>query len=80
MPKKNRHQVSLKHKIALFAVYFVLFFTLSAMVDYYAYDLISPWIFTLFSLFAAVWATIMHLKSKQKSKADELAHDLEEII
>ena len=77
---KKKRKISLKHKIALFTVYFVLFIALTAMIDYYAYDLINPWIFILLSFFGAVWATLAHVKSKEKSKVDELAHDLEEII
>ncbi|WP_041672713.1 hypothetical protein [Sulfurovum sp. NBC37-1] len=77
---KKKTKISLKHKIALFTVYFVLFIALTAMVDYYAYDLINPWIFIVLSFAGAVWATMAHVKSKEKSKADELAHDLEEII
>jgi Flp pilus assembly protein TadB len=72
--------MKLKHKIALFLVYFVLFGTLSAMIDYYAYDLINPWIFVILSFIGAVWATVVHAKSRVKTKADELAHDIEEII
>ena len=77
---KKRRKTSLKHKIALFTVYFVLFIALTAMIDYYAYDLINPWIFILLSFAGAVWATLVHVKSKEKSKADELARDLEEIL
>jgi len=78
--KKKKKTLHLKHKIALFLVYFILFGTLSAMVDYYAYDLINPWIFVILSAVGAVWATLVHAKSKEKTKADELAHDIEEII
>jgi len=72
--------MKLKHKIALFAVYFTLFIALTAMIDYYAYNTINPWIFVIISLLGAIWATVVHAKSHQKSKADELAHDLEEIL
>jgi len=72
--------MKLKRKISLFIVYFVLFITLTAMVDYYAYDEINPWIFIVLSLFGALWAVAAHAKSHQKSKADALAHDLEEIL
>ena len=72
--------MKLKHKIALFIVYFTLFGTLSSMVDYYAYDMINPWVFVILSLIGAIWATAVHANSRQKSKADELAKDIEEII
>ena len=78
--KKKKKTLNLKHKIALFLVYLLLFGTLSAMVDYYAYDLINPWIFVILSAIGAVWATLAHTKSREKTKADELAHDIEEII
>jgi len=77
---KKKHRSSFKHKAALFSVYFVLFLALTAMIDYYAYDMINPWIFVILSLIGAVWATAVHLKSREKSKVDELAHDLEEIV
>jgi len=72
--------MKLKHKIALFTVYFILFVALTAMIDYYAYDMISPWIFIIISTLGALWATVAHAKSHQKTKADELAHDIEEIL
>ena len=77
---KKKRKISLKHKIALFTVYFVLFIALTAMIDYYAYDLINPWIFIVLSFVSAIWATLAHVKSKEKSKVDELAHDIEEIL
>ncbi len=70
----------LKHIIALFLVYLVLFTALSSMVDYYAYDLINPWIFVILSLVGAAWAAVVHANSRQKTKADELAADVEEIL
>jgi len=78
--KKKNRSIGMKHKMTLFLVYFVLFSTLSAMIDYYAYDLINLWIFIVLSFIGAVWAVLVHAKSKQKTKADELAHDIEEIL
>ena len=78
--KKKKKSLHLKHKIALFIVYFILFGVLSAMVDYYAYDFLNPWIFVLISFVGAVIATVLHVNSRQKTKADELAEDVEEII
>ena len=72
--------MKLKSKISLFIVYFVLFIALTAMIDYYAYDTISPWVFIIISAIGALWATLAHAKSHQKTKADELAHDIEEIL
>ncbi|HFU76916.1 MAG TPA: hypothetical protein ENK68_00230 [Epsilonproteobacteria bacterium] len=78
--QKKKNTLHLKHKIALFAIYLVLFATLSAMVDYYAYDLLNPWIVVIVSVVSAAWATLVHVQSREKTKADELAHELEEII
>ena len=81
--KSTRHKpkkISIKHVIALFAVYFVLFLALTAMIDYYAWDGINPWIFISVSLFGALWAAWAHARSRQKTKADELARDLEKIL
>ncbi len=77
---KQKHKLGKKHLVALFTVYFTLFLTLSAMVDYYAYDLINPWLFIVLSIAAAVWATAVHARSRQKSQADVLAQELEEIL
>lgn len=70
----------LKHKIALFVVYLTLFSALSAMVDYYAYDILNPWIFIFISFVLAIGATLIHARSHKKSKADELAKDVEKIL
>jgi hypothetical protein len=72
--------MKIKHKIALFLVYFILFGTLSALIDYYAYYFINPWILVGLSFVGAVWATVVHAKSKEKTKADELAEEIEEIL
>jgi len=72
--------MKLKRKLSLFVVYFVLFVALTAMIDYYAYDEINPWIFIVLSFIGAVWAVAAHAKSHQKTRADELAHDIEEIL
>lgn len=72
--------MKLKRKISLFIVYFILFIALTSMIDYYAYDTISPWVFIVISAIGALWATLAHAKSHQKTKADELAHDIEEIL
>ena len=77
MKTKKLH---LKHKIALFIVYFILFGVLAAMVDYYAYDVLNPWIFLILSFIGAVITTSIHIKRHQKTKADELAKDVEEVI
>ena len=78
--KTKKKPLHLKHIIALFSVYLVLFAALSSMVDYYAYDLINPWIFVILSVVGAAWATAVHANSRQKTKADELAADIEEIL
>jgi len=72
--------MKLKRKISLFIVYFVLFIILGAMIDYYAYYTISPWVFIVMSAIGALLATVAHAKSHQKTKADEWAHDIEEIL
>ena len=81
--KKKKHSkssMSFKRKISFFLVYMLLFSVLSAMVDYYAYDIINPWIFIVLSLIGALWATSVHVKSHTRSKVDELAKDVEKIL
>jgi len=72
--------MKLKHKIALFIVYLILFGALSSMVDYYAYGMINPWMFVVLSFIGAFWVTIVHVNSRRKRKVDELAEDIEEIL
>jgi len=72
--------MKLRHQIALFVVYFLLFLIISAMIDYYAYDIIDPWIFVVLSLFASLWATKIHSKSHHKSKIDDWSKEVEEIL
>jgi hypothetical protein len=72
--------MKLKHKVSLFLVYFTLFSALAAMIDYYAYDILNPWIFVSISFILAVIVTMTHIKHHTRSKADELAKDLEEIL
>lgn len=69
-----------KHKIALFIAYLVLFLAITAMIDYYAYDIISPLLFVSLSLIAAIISTYIHIKNKEKSQIDVIAKEIEEII
>ena len=74
-------KVSLKHQIGYFVIYMTLFATLGAFIDYYAYDIISPWIFIVLSFLGAIWATYAHVRyHKKNSKVDDLEKTLEEII
>jgi len=70
----------LRHQIALFLVYFILFLTITAMIDYYAYDIINPWIFIVLSLLGSGWAVKIHSKSHRKSKIDDWTKEVEEIL
>jgi len=72
--------MKLKHKVSLFLVYFILFTTIAAVIDYYAYDMLNPWMFISASFILAVIVTIAHVKYHIRSKADELAKELEEIL
>jgi len=80
MKHKKKKSLHLNHIIALFLVYLVLFAVILAIIDYYAYDIINPWIFITISVISAILATAIHIKSKKRSKADELASDIDEII
>ena len=77
---RKKKRFSWRHAVALFVVYGVLFGVLSAMVDYYSYDMINPWVFIVLSIVCAILATYYHLKSHQRTKADELARELEEVL
>ena len=69
-----------KHKVALFCVYLVLFLSIFGMIDYYAYDILNPAIFIGLSIISALMSTYYHVKHHQKTKADEIAQELEEIL
>jgi uncharacterized membrane protein len=68
------------HKIGLFIVYFALFLTIFAMIDYYAYDFITFSFLLILSFFIALVTTYVHAKNHEKSKVDELAQDIEDIL
>ena len=72
--------MKLKHKIALFIVYLTVFAVISALIEYYAYFELPVWLFILFTILASIVSTLIHIKSKSKTKADELAKEIEEII
>ncbi len=76
--------MKLKHKIALFIVYLIIFAVSIAMIDYYAYLTLNGYILTLISIVLALIATFLHIqyykKYKIKTKADELAKEIEEIL
>jgi predicted membrane channel-forming protein YqfA (hemolysin III family) len=80
MKKKKKHNIPLKHKIALFIVYLILFMAIISLINYYADGILKPSIFISLSLLLALISTFYHVKSKQKSKADELAREIEEIV
>jgi Flp pilus assembly protein TadB len=72
--------MKLKHKIALFIAYFVLFLVCFALIDYYAYWIISPKIIITVSLIASAISTYIHIKRRERSQIDELAKKIEEIL
>ena len=69
-----------KHTIALFIVYFIVFLTATALIDYYAYNAFSPKYLVPFSIVASIIATYFHKKSRKKTQADEIAKEIEEIL
>jgi len=82
MHKKTKKQYTMKtgYKITLFFVYLILFLAIFAMIDYYVYDILNPWIFVIASFVSALWATIIHIKKHKKTKADEITKEIEKIL
>ena len=78
--KKKTYTMKTSHKVALFFVYLILFLAIFGMIDYYAYDILNPWIFIVASFGAALWATAVHVRKHTKTKADEIAREIEEIL
>ncbi len=76
----KRRNLKTKHKIALFLVYFILFIAIFSMIDYYGNYIIPASAVFAISFFAALISAVIHAKSKTKTKADELAKEVEEII
>jgi membrane protein implicated in regulation of membrane protease activity len=69
-----------KHQIALFIVYFLIFFTSAAMINYYAYLTLDGRLLFAASVVLALAATYLHNRWHVKTKADELAEEIEEIL
>ena len=72
--------MKLKHKIALFIVYLLIFFTSAALINFYAYLTLDGRLLFAASVLLALIATYMHHRYRVKTKADELAQELEEIL
>ncbi|RUM71791.1 MAG: hypothetical protein DSZ10_06095 [Sulfurovum sp.] len=72
--------MKLKHKIALFVIYFLIFFVSAALINYYAYLTLDGRVLLAGSLVLALVATYLHNQYHIKTKADELAKELEEIL
>jgi len=68
------------YKLALFIIYFIIFLTSFSLINYYAYSSFNPKLLILFSLIFSIFATYFHLKQRQKTKADELAKEIERIL
>jgi len=72
--------MKLKHKIALFIVYLLIFFTSAALINYYAYLTLDGRMLFAGSVVLALIATYLHNHYHIKTKADELAKEIEEIL
>ncbi len=72
--------MKLKHKIALFIIYLIICGVASAMIDYYAYLTLNGYWLSVITFILALIATFLHVKYKTKTKADELAKEIEEIL
>jgi len=72
--------MKLKHKIALFIVYLLIFFTSAALINYYAYLTLDGRLLFTGSVVLALIATYLHNRYHIKTKADELAKEIEEIL
>jgi len=72
--------MKIKHKIALFIAYFLVFFSGLLMIDYYADMFIG---FVVVSAIAAILSFValkIHKKYKAKSQVDKLAKEIEDIL
>ncbi len=69
-----------KHKIALFIIYLMIFFTSAALINFYAYLTLDGRILFAGSVLLALIATYLHNRYHIKTKADELAEKIEEIL
>lgn len=67
-----------RHKIAVFIVYLIIFASITAWVDYYAYEIYNPLLFVLISLVSAFIATYLHTirSGRREDKVDKLADKL----
>ena len=80
MSTHKKKKSNLKYLIALYIVYFIIFFTASALLDYYAYLTLDAKVLLTISIVCAALATLLHHRYRIKTKADELAKEIEEIL
>jgi len=76
----RRKGMNIKHLTALYIIYFLIFFVSAALINYYAYLTLDGRVLLAGSLVLALVATYLHNQYHIKTKADELAKELEEIL
>jgi len=76
----HKKKTRFKHLFALFVIYFIIFFTGAALVNYYAYLTLDGRLLFTGSVVLALIATYLHNRYHIKTKADELAKEIEEIL
>ena len=76
--KADRHPRYLfKHKVAVFSIYLIIFLSIIAWLDYYAYDVYNPLLGVLISLVLAFIATFLHTRrGGREDEIDKLADKL----
>ncbi|NIA20078.1 MAG: hypothetical protein GWP07_06590 [Xanthomonadaceae bacterium] len=74
--RKNGHQPHylFKHKIAVFGIYLVIFVSIAAWLDYYAYEVYNPLLGIMIAVVVAFIATFLHTRrGGREDEVDKLA-------
>jgi undecaprenyl pyrophosphate phosphatase UppP len=74
--KNTSKSSSLKRIFLLYVVYTFLFITLFSFLDYYDYYIINPYLLIVISVILGILLTYFHIKSKKKTKIDEIIKKL----
>ncbi len=73
----RRPRYLFKHKVAVFSIYFIIFLSIVAWLDYYAYEVYNPVLCVLIALVSALIATFLHIRrGGREDEIDKLADKL----
>jgi len=78
--RDKKVKINTKHFLALSIVYYLLFVCIFLIIDYYANGIMGAKVDLGLTLIIGVISAYFHAKSRDKTQADEVAKEIEEII